>query len=553
MFMRHPISYAWAVGIVFLSHSVFAGNKMIETQTKLESVTVYLNAAELTHQGKIDLPRGTNTLVITNLSPQAQEETLQVAFEREGVKILSSQFSIENLSLEELTAFNPAAQEVLKDYRTLLDKNFQLAAEKVALEQVLAGLKNQLDNPTDAMQGNTQKFGDFLQFVYEKQKENDLRLKKLLEELQILSLQIQRSRERLQEFGIRIGQQYQQGRVILSVRSEEAVSTKLYVRYLANEARWRHSYEIRGDASEKPLKLVSRASIAQNTGLAWEDIKLRLVYGSAQVYQETPRLSPWTLYPEVQKTYQYAQKRSLLGTNTMAPTRMVPMAEKERAVEDVLEDGSSLSSMDVDVSSGMLNVSYDINIPYNVLSNGREHLIEIQEIELPAEYRYFAIPKLDTQVYLIATIKDYNKYGLFSSPANVVFEKMRSGTTYLTPANQTNELPITLGAEPRVAVERKVVSDKSSDTFLSSNRERIITYDLLVRNNKKSVVTLTLKDQYPLSSEENIKVDLLESSGASIDSQKGELTWELTLNPGEGKNLRLSFRVRYPKNMHLSI
>ncbi len=556
--MKSLFFSVFATGLLLLSANVFARNKMIETQAKLQGVTVYLNAAELTHQGRVELPSGTSTLVVTNLSPLAQEETVQVAFEREGVKILSSQFSVENLSLEELASFNPAAQEALVEYKALLEKSNVLQVEKKALEKVLGGLGMHADATIDAVQGNTQKLEDLLQFTYEKQKSYELKLSKVNEEFQLVELKLQRSRERLQELGIRIGQKYSQGRVILSLQTESALNTGVYVRYLAFNAQWRHSYEIRGEASEKPLKLVSRATIAQNTGLSWESIKLRLVYSYAQVYQEAPKLLPWTLYGQSQQ-----QKMSMLKAGA-APVRMRAMASNrfdedvapvmenmERSVDEAFED-RVLGAGDVEVSSGMLNLAYDINIPYNVLSNGRDHQIEIQEIELPAQYSYFAIPKLNAQAYLVATIKDYNRYGLLASEASVVFEKMRSGTTFLTPTNQTNELPITLGVEPRIAIERKVVTDKSSDVFLSSNRERVFTYDILVRNNKKVAVNLTLKDQYPLSAEENVKIELLESSGAVVNSTKGELSWELKLEAGEAKTLRLSYKVRYPKNVELN-
>ena len=554
--MKRMFFSAFASGLLLLSVNASARNKMIETQAKLQGVTVYLNAAELTHQGRVELPAGTSTLVVTNLSPQAQEETVQVAFEREGVKVLSSQFSVENLSLEELASFNPATQEALADYKALLEKSVTLQVEKKALEKVVGGVSLDTDAAVDAVQGNVQKLGDLLQFAYEKHKDYSVKLNKVNDEFQLVELQLQRSRERLQELGIRIGQNYSQGRVILSLQTEASITTGVYVRYLAYNAQWRHSYEIRGEAAEKPLKLVSRASIAQNTGLSWESIKLRLVYSYAQVYQEAPKLMPWTLYAQSQQKISYGmggaptRMRAMSASNKVMDT--APMLEAmERSADEAFED-RALGMNDVEAAAGMLNVAYNINIPYNILSNGRDHQIEIQEIELPAQYSYFAIPKLNSQAYLVATIKDYNQYGLFASEASVVFEKMRSGTTYLTPANQTNELPITLGVEPRIAIERKVVSDKSSDVFLSSNRERVFTYDLLVRNNKKTPVNLTLKDQYPLSSEENVKIELLESSGASINATKGELLWQLKLEAGEAKTLRLSYKVRYPKNVTLN-
>jgi hypothetical protein len=57
-----------------------------------------------------------------------------------------------------------------------------------------------------------------------------------------------------------------------------------------------------------------------------------------------------------------------------------------------------------------------------------------------------------------------------------------------------------------------------------------------------------LKDQYPISTDKDIEVELLESSGAVINKESGVLTWKLELAPGESKKYRISYSVRYPKD-----
>ncbi len=550
--MRRFYFYLFGLLLAFLSTNTLAAEKMIQTKAQLKTVTVYLNAAELTHQVRLDVPEGVSTLIIENLSPQVQEETLQIAFEKEGITILSSQFMIENIPFDDLADLAPLAKETLAEYKKLVGQRDLISAEKSATEGYIAALGVQTNEGSDVLQGSTQKLNELMQYVFEKRKSLEVQRNKLTTDLQNIDLQLQRLRDRLKDQGIAAGKTYRRGRAILQLRSAAAVSTEAFVRYLANGARWNHSYEIRGEMSQKPLKLVSRASVAQSTGLFWEGVKLRLVYGYAQLYQQLPTLSPWTLR-DFQQYQVRSAKRSVMAlgaSNRMDAAMAAPRAELEEASFDESYD-SALAEDDVEVSSNMLNVSYEIKMPYDVLPNGREHQIEIQTIDLPASYSYSAVPKLNTEAFLIATIKDYNKYGLFNSQAYIVFEKMRAGSTYLTPTSETNELQITLGVEPRIAIERKVISDKTSDVFLSSNRERIFTYDLLVRNNKKEAIEITLKDQYPLSAEENIKVELLESSGAEVNSTKGELTWQLQLGAGEAKTLRLSYKVRYPKTVQI--
>jgi len=45
-----------------------------------------------------------------------------------------------------------------------------------------------------------------------------------------------------------------------------------------------------------------------------------------------------------------------------------------------------------------------------------------------------------------------------------------------------------------------------------------------------------------------IEVELLESSGAVVDNEKGSLEWNLAMNAGESRKLRFSYSIRYPKD-----
>jgi spore coat polysaccharide biosynthesis predicted glycosyltransferase SpsG len=90
--------------------------------------------------------------------------------------------------------------------------------------------------------------------------------------------------------------------------------------------------------------------------------------------------------------------------------------------------------------------------------------------------------------------------------------------------------------------------DKSGTKFLSSKKEQTFTYDITIRNNKKEKVELLLKDQYPLSTDKEVEIELEESAGAKINAETGILTWDLNLKPNETKKIRISYKVTYPKD-----
>jgi len=176
-------------------------------------------------------------------------------------------------------------------------------------------------------------------------------------------------------------------------------------------------------------------------------------------------------------------------------------------------------------------------------------LVNLLPASLPATYKYYAAPRVDGQVYLVASVKDYAQYNLLPGDANVVFENTYVGRTYIDPQQTGEEIHLTLGADKKVSVKREVVQDKSQSKFLSGYKEQTFTYDLKVRNNKKEPVNLVLKDQYPVSIEKSIEVELLESSHASVAEETHILTWEVSLKPNETKTFRISYKLKYPKDM----
>lgn len=60
-------------------------------------------------------------------------------------------------------------------------------------------------------------------------------------------------------------------------------------------------------------------------------------------------------------------------------------------------------------------------------------------------------------------------------------------------------------------------------------------------------------DQIPLAVKDNVKISILEMSEAELDKETGLLKWQLSLKPGEKKELRLKFVVEYPRDLEIQI
>ena len=200
------------------------------------------------------------------------------------------------------------------------------------------------------------------------------------------------------------------------------------------------------------------------------------------------------------------------------------------------------------INENQLNVSFDIDIPYDILSNGKAHSVALKEIKLPATYKYYAAPRVDKEAFLLAEINDYSKYNLLPGETNIIFEGLYVGKTTINPNQTADTLNLSMGRDKKINIKREKVVDKSGTKFLSSYKEQTFTYDLTVRNNKKEEIFMLLKDQYPLSTDKEVTIELLEDGKAKVNTETGILTWELKLAPNETKKIRISYKVKYPKD-----
>jgi len=207
----------------------------------------------------------------------------------------------------------------------------------------------------------------------------------------------------------------------------------------------------------------------------------------------------------------------------------------------------------ITVSESTLNLNYDIDLPYDIASNGKEQTATLKEVEVPTNYKYYAVPKLDKDVYLLAEVTNWEKLNLLPGDANIIFEGTYVGKSFIDPNTTTDTLNLTLGKDKRVAIKREKLADFSSVKFLGSNKLQKITYEITVKNNKKEAINLLVKDQYPLATNKEMEVQLLESADAAVNEETGIVTWKLSLAAGESKKLRLSYSVKYPKDKTVNL
>jgi len=539
--------------LFLLSANLFFAQKPIYTKAKVTAVKVYRNSAELQNTVSFSVPSGISEIVIGNISEEINEKTIQIGVNSKNISILSSQFTDDYSTDFKMDTTNPQIKKVndsIKIVENLISKNrIELDANKKAVEL--------LDKNQTVLVGsnssNVAQLTQLTEFYTNKRIELENKLVSLKTKGDDLSKKLSRLKSSLKTKEQKEAEEFADGVIVLKLMSPAAGNIKLNINYLTDNVSWKPYYEIKAEKISAPLDVTFKAIVKQNTGLDWKGVKLTLINGNSSRNNYAPTVSPWFIYAQSPKEREI--QREVID-NKSAAIRIRGMGSVNKEEYDVqsnaLEEVVVTAYAGFNVNANELNTSYDIDIPYDILSNNEDHLISLYQQKIPADYQYFTAPNYNREAYLLAKVKDFSKYHLVSAPASVIFENMYIGETRVSPDQTNNEMNITLGNDPKISIRREDIQDKSGEKFLSSYREKVVTYDLVIKNNKKEQISMEIKDRFPLSNNEAVKIEVLDKSGAAKDDEKGFLTWNIKLSPSETKKLRVSYKVRYPKDYTVS-
>ena len=528
------------IAIVFLVSTLTLAQKPIFTSAKVKAATVYFNAAELSQTTSVNLPVGTSEIVIKNVADYLNENTVQIGAPS-SVTVLSVQFTQNYISEYEIDESNPLIKKV-RDSITLVKKDIKKVQIDIYSNQQTIALLDQNQMVGGANTGlSVAELMKLVDYYKAKRTELDNAIVAFQEKESNLNKKLANLNAKL-EINTLKEEKASKGKLIVQVMNEIAGNVNLDINYITNSARWNPFYDLRAESIKEPITMMYKAQVTQNSGIDWKKVKLTLSSGNPNQINQAPILSSWFLrYRDWESDYGYDEMNA--KSNTLQEVVVQGYSAKKDKISI-----RGVNSVAANIVENQLNVSFNIDIPYDILSNGKAHSVAMKEIKLPATYKYYAAPRVDKEAFLLAEINEYSKYNLLPGEANIIFEGLYVGKTIINPNQTSDTLNLSMGRDKKISIKREKVVDKSGTKFLSSYKEQTFTFDLTLRNNKKEEIQMLLKDQYPLSTDKEITIELLDDGKAKVNTETGILTWDLKLQPNETKKIRISYKVRYPKD-----
>jgi len=517
----------------------------IEQKSKITEATVFLNGAQINRTANINLQSGLNKIVFTKLSKAINTESFQVKTDK-AVEIIDVNFSTKKINKEEIVEnLEPIIKTTYTNLKNKIEAirktKDQLSSEiKIVDKQRNYLLNVKLGGDHNKETETKSKLSELLPFynneytrlskkymeLNERKKKEDKNYQKLNEELKSL----------IAKNNIQINQQSFVFAEVL-VNSDFANNVNFNLKYLVSNANWQPIYDIRANSISEPIELTYKAKINQNTGINWDNVKLSVSSSNPTQSKERPILNPSyvSFYSNNYKEKSSSRVQNAYGVDADAgPPNAVPRANAYEAPAVY--------------QTNEISMNYTLNRSYSIPSNNKPHFVNLDKKTINPQFVYHAVPKLDCSAYLVAKVKDWNNLNLISGNASLFFKNTFIGKSYINTKNLEDFLILSFGVDERINVERNKLNVKGKSNFLESKKTEVFAYEIKVQNNNYKNVEFELLDQYPLSNNGEIEVELLKSSKAEVNVKTGSLQWNFELKPNETKSFEFEYALKYPKN-----
>jgi uncharacterized protein (TIGR02231 family) len=501
----------------------------------IDAVKVYRNGAAVTRTASLSLPAGPVELHFPALSPFLEDNSVQVQVSK-GFTILSVTSTREFLTelpmpapyvalqdqmekLEQTIKKDKASLEVLQEEESLLLANKQTGGQNngviaTNLEQVATYFRTRLAS-----------------IKLEKITVSD-RLAENIKQLDKLKKQQAETRQRLRPDNART--------VVVRLTSISGGKADLKLTYLAQNAGWQSTYDLRVTEINQPLGIESKGEVYNRTNEDWDKVKLTLSTGDPSRNNTVPALSPWWLnYRQPILAYQKAMAMDAASANVRG--------QRQEVVADYAEAAPL-----AEFSENLTTTEFAITELFTIPSDGKPYTVLLEKKTSPAEYVYITSPRRDQYAYLTATVADFESLNLSSGKANIYYGQTFIGETWLDTHQSGDSLVLSLGADVGIAVTREKIKDKSEKNFFGNKVEETHSWVIRLRNNKPGNVRIRVQDQIPLSQNEDIEVKHEISNGGALNNETGIITWEQELGSGAQQELRFLYKVKYPKGKELA-
>src|SRR3954468_10043491 len=536
---RQLLSFVAAIAIVAAVPAMAAE---IEAGSQIDAVTVYPDGATVTRLIRLDLPAGVSTLFARDFPLTLDPSSLRVEGEG-GVRLVIG--AVDARPPRPAPAANqPEIDrriEALRDSRLALEGEIASAtarrrfAERFA-ETSPAGLGEKGEaRPLSEWRAAFAAVAEEIATA-----DSAVRAAKIKQrdiDSEIVRLENERSVTPPKKLEVRI-----------DLNAASAAPALLRVTYAVRGARWAPAYDARLDTAVKDgkpsLELIRRAEIVQTTGEDWADVALAVSTVRTAQGGSAPDLRPLIVrYPApAAPPRPVASMRELSAPLQDGAARGLDQARAKQAEEQQ-------ATLDASGFQAVFRIPGRIAVPAGQGSKS----FRIASATIAPELMAHAVPALAETAFLQASFKHGEDAPLLPGRVSIYRDGVFVGRSPMALAAKDEVVRLGFGVDEKVKVARTVVRRLEGTAGLigtSKTDER--EFKTVIRNAHEFAIRVLVEDQLPVSENEDIQVEMLPvttpPTARDLRDRRGVMEWAFEAKPGETREVKLGWRVRWPKD-----
>jgi uncharacterized protein (TIGR02231 family) len=518
---------------------------MVGLTTTIIAATVFPDWVRLTRRGSVKLHKGTHTVEIFGLPGNLNPETLRVTiYGSENPRLLGVHLK----PIFNTDQLFKSADQLVQEIQNVEDELKQLGETGSLIKQnrsILDKLVGQTDTYANALASGT--------ITAEKQIDvlDQLRAQtqKLDQEAHALQLTL-RAKEQLRD---KLATELESARnsvpqktftAIVDVELSASTELTIEVSYVVDGVSWKPVYDLRLlEKRDSPsLEVSYLADVTQTTGENWEEISLALSTARPALSSRLPELEPWFVHLTNSSAFKSEEQhpgQTQVNNGYQSADRG---PEEMPASEPINEGKADQTGFAVDTA-----VSYLINNLISIPSDSFQHKVPIARFFLVPELNYQATPKLSQAVYRQAVLENNSNYTLLPGIANIIIGDEYVGSISFELTVPGEKFEVFLGNDNRIKVERELKRRDIDKRMLWGKRHIILGYQIKIESLLHHQAVVTIYDQIPTPTNEDIKVKLESATPKPAEQTKlNQLVWNLVLEPKETRVIDFEFSIDAP-------
>jgi len=549
---------AAAISLIALAAAFPAVAGETDVVSRIDAVTIYPDAAVVTRLAEVDTPAGDSVLTFRNLPLGLDPASLRVEGAAAAAVTIGAvetrvapaeaqtaddALTAEIAELRQQRATTQTTIDALQGKRAMIVRFSQSGPEKLSPDSKPLDVA---DWPAawDAVETALAKVSADLAPALDKARDLDER---------IAALEAQKKKPRPQAA---------QRVVTVAVDAAAAARVSLSLSYRVAGVGWTPLYDaaLKTDGAAGPsLTLTRRAAIAQSTGEDWSDVALtvstaRVARAVDAVDLPEQRIDFWQ--PEVEESA--VERAETKKAGAAAPAGKPALADAAPAAlptnaAEAPPPPAPIAAQDAaaQLQASAYTAAFKAPGRVTLASDGTQKSFVLGRVVVQPTLSVKTAPSVDPIAYLEAHFVDAEDAPILPGQVALIRDGAFVGEGRVGFVAPGDGVDLGFGGDDKVRVDRAPTNRKENEPTWY-NQTKIETREFLtsVKNLHAFPVKVQLIDRMPVSENTAIVVELAPATTPPTDKQVGDkrgvMSWTLDLKPGEAKDVRFAYRMKWP-------